>query len=111
MWLNGLCALQDEKNQIMKSNVWLRMVNTRCLEACSCFSALTLLVGRQEEHPACNKVSGGGETICLPADGSSAVAKLAAVRSPHISGSQRAYSRAYSKEFFGVHNFKSSCMM
>ena len=46
-----------------------------------------------------------------PADGSSAVAKIAAVRSPHISGSQRAYSRAYSKEFFGVHNFKSSCMM
>ena len=66
MWLNGLCALQDEKNQIMKSNVWLRMVNTSCLKACSCFSALTLLVGRQEEHPACNKVSGGGETICLP---------------------------------------------
>jgi len=23
------------------------------------FSALTLLVGRQEEHPACNKVSSG----------------------------------------------------
>jgi len=25
----------------------------------SCFSALTLLVGRQEGHPACKKLSGG----------------------------------------------------
>jgi len=25
----------------------------------STFSALTLLVGRQEEHPACKKLSGG----------------------------------------------------
>jgi len=25
----------------------------------SCFSALTLLVGRQEGHPACEKLSGG----------------------------------------------------
>ena len=25
----------------------------------SAFSALTLLVGRQEEHPACKKLSGG----------------------------------------------------
>jgi len=31
------------------------------------FSALTLLVGRQEEHPACKKKSGGGAgvVICL----------------------------------------------
>jgi len=28
------------------------------LEACA-FSALTLLVGRQEGHPACKKLSGG----------------------------------------------------
>ena len=27
--------------------------------AFSAFSALTLLVGRQEGHPACNKLSGG----------------------------------------------------
>ena len=26
---------------------------------CSAFSALTLLVGRQEGHPACKKLSGG----------------------------------------------------
>ena len=33
----------------------------------SAFSALTLLVGRQEGHPACKKLSGGGAgvVICL----------------------------------------------
>jgi len=31
-----------------------------CLQYCNiAFSALTLLVGRQEEHPACKKLSGG----------------------------------------------------
>ena len=29
------------------------------------FSALTLLVGRQEGHPACKKLSGAGVVICL----------------------------------------------
>ena len=29
-----------------------------CVLVCA-FSALTLLVGRQEEHPACKKLSGG----------------------------------------------------
>ena len=29
------------------------------------FSALTLLVGRQEGHPACKKQSGAGMVICL----------------------------------------------
>jgi len=28
-------------------------------QSLSAFSALTLLVGRQEEHPACKKLSGG----------------------------------------------------
>ena len=34
---------------------------------CNAFSALTLLVGRQEGHPACIKLSGGGAgvVICL----------------------------------------------
>jgi len=33
----------------------------------SAFSALTLLVGRQEGHPTCKKLSGGGAgmVICL----------------------------------------------
>ena len=31
----------------------------------SAFSALTLLVGRQEGHPACKKQSGGVMVICL----------------------------------------------
>ena len=29
------------------------------------FSALMLLVGRQEGHPACKKLSGAGVVICL----------------------------------------------
>jgi len=34
------------------------------------FSALTLLVGRQEEHPACKKLEwwGAGMVICLERD-------------------------------------------
>jgi len=32
------------------------------------FSALTLLVGRQEEHPACKQLSDAGVVICLERD-------------------------------------------
>jgi len=32
---------------------------THCSVAVFAFSALTLLVGRQEGHPACKKLSGG----------------------------------------------------
>jgi len=37
------------------------------LSAISAFSALTLLVGRQEEHPACKKTEwwGTGVVVCL----------------------------------------------
>ena len=37
------------------------------LQCFSAFSALTLLVGRQEGHPACKKTSGGGVglVVCL----------------------------------------------
>ena len=37
------------------------MISTYCLINCigAAFSALTLLVGRQEGHPACKKLSGG----------------------------------------------------
>ena len=38
--------------------VKLYFVTFLCLE-CYAFSALTLLVGRQEGHPACKKLSGG----------------------------------------------------
>ena len=33
--------------------------NSLCMLIRSAFSALTLLVGRQEGHPACKKLSGG----------------------------------------------------
>ena len=43
------------------------------------FSALTLLVGRQEGHPACKKQSGGyrtGMVICLERDADLHMAQL-----------------------------------
>ena len=61
------------------------------IESLQCFDGLTLLVGRQKGHPACKKLSG-----CLLA---------------WLSVWSEVQTRAYSKEFFGVHNFKSSCMM
>ena len=41
---------------------WLLIITlhlTYCLQCFYAFSALTLLVGRQEEHPACEKLNGG----------------------------------------------------
>ena len=35
------------------------IIIVHCLSRISAFSALTLLVGRQEGHPACKKLSGG----------------------------------------------------
>jgi len=40
----------------MKLTAGFEMV---CLSCCISFSALTLLVGRQDGHPACKKLSGG----------------------------------------------------
>jgi len=44
----------------------------------SAFSALTLLVGRQEEHPACKKLEwwGAGMVICLERDADLHMAQL-----------------------------------
>jgi len=44
--LEGLCYLHEQG------------IITMCSYICA-FSALTLLVGRQEGHPACKKLSGG----------------------------------------------------
>ena len=41
------------------SFVWLCFLLLRLLNVRFAFSALTLLVGRQEGHPACKKLSGG----------------------------------------------------
>ena len=40
------------------------------------FSALMLLVGRQEGHPACKKLSGAGVVICLDRDADLHTAQL-----------------------------------
>ena len=44
--------------QIRSHDFW-RYINLYDMYVCSAFSALTLLVGRQEGHPACKKLSGG----------------------------------------------------
>ena len=40
------------------------LIETMCV-ACGAFSALTLLVGRQEGHPACKKHKSGGLLVWL----------------------------------------------
>jgi len=46
---------------------WVCVFNTVYATSYRCFSALTLLVGRQEGHPACKKLEwwGAGMVICL----------------------------------------------
>jgi len=56
--------------EVAKQLCFVLYVNHNFLLLCSnksAFSALTLLVGRQEGHPACKKQSGGstGVVICL----------------------------------------------
>jgi len=48
-------------------DITLRQKVKRAVKSFSAFSALTLLVGRQEGHLACKKQSGGGAgmVICL----------------------------------------------
>ena len=45
-----------------------------CCLQCFAFSALTLLVGRQEGHPACKKQSGGGTGVVICLERSSGLA-------------------------------------
>ena len=40
-------------------SIWRTATYFLCILSTSAFSALTLLVGRQEGHPACKKLSGG----------------------------------------------------
>ena len=48
------------RRQISASAFSVYQVNYMCIYVYICaFSALTLLVGRQEGHPACKKLSGG----------------------------------------------------
>ena len=53
------------------------MINNLC-DSCLAFSALTLLVGRQEGHPACKKTEwwGTGVVICLERGADLHMAKL-----------------------------------
>ena len=53
----NLCDIKQSK----KGGFLIMWLNTECdfIQAHSAFSALTLLVGRQEGHPACKKLSGG----------------------------------------------------
>ena len=63
----GICAAGEQlgasaSNWISDSSIFIEF-----LPDCTDFSALTLLVGRQEEHPACKKTEwwGAGMVICL----------------------------------------------
>ena len=56
-----------------------KILDICCFKAVSCaFSALTLLVGRQEGHPACKKTEwwGAGVVICLERDADLHMAQL-----------------------------------
>ena len=52
-----LCKMMH--TQMSSSYTWLFTFGFHFLIHCLAFSALTLLVGRQEVHPACKKLSGG----------------------------------------------------
>jgi len=54
--LNPICCAHSEHNLLTFPNLWASLLVF--ISICA-FSALTLLVGRQEGHPACKKQSGG----------------------------------------------------
>ena len=60
-WLSGKCSVSPEPSRSLgsttnRSEIYLRRFLQTCLRA---FSALTLLVWRQEGHPACKNQSSG----------------------------------------------------
>jgi len=60
-WLLKHTTFSDEWHRFLRGNYqeeWRKHLSSVDLEN-DAFSALTLLVGRQEEHPACKKLSGG----------------------------------------------------
>ena len=62
----------------MKTNLQYRYKNNTAVSATKAFSALTLLVGWQEGHPACKKLEwwGTGMVICLERDADLHTAQL-----------------------------------
>ena len=57
MYVYDLNRVIDVKRAI--SSKCCKFVKICKLGKCVAFSALTLLIGQQEEHPACKKLSGG----------------------------------------------------
>jgi len=51
--------LQSSDNQYLSWLHDIQLNNFQQVEYCIAFNALTLLVGRQEGHPSCKKLSGG----------------------------------------------------
>jgi len=49
----------EEAQETASEQIHQRLVDDQCVDAAATFSALTLLVGRQEGHPACKQLSGG----------------------------------------------------
>jgi len=49
----------EEAQETASEQIHQRLVDDQCVDAAATFSASTLLVGRQEGHPACKQLSGG----------------------------------------------------
>ena len=67
LWCDLLFFSSSLLVNISQFVIFIIQFNLVCISKVSAFSALTLLVGRQEGHPACKKQSGGttGMVICL----------------------------------------------
>jgi len=66
-WFLGLTYVHTPNGMLIGSSVLAQLIITILLLKACAFSALTLLVGRQEGHPVCKKTEwwGAGVVICL----------------------------------------------
>ena len=56
---NGSCGLGTSNEHRVVAFARTQLIAVSCSIVRNAFSALTLLVGRQEGHPACRNLSGG----------------------------------------------------
>jgi len=65
--LPGLSRTKGRSTVVCVCVVYVYIMCLECFDSFFAFSAFTLLVGRQEGHPACKKLEwwGAGVVICL----------------------------------------------
>jgi len=63
--VNKLYSVTFNRSEIQKEECCEGVYRVTLNIQCAAFSALTLLVGRQEGHSACKKLSGGVLAWCL----------------------------------------------